>query len=224
MSAAVEVIAADVYTHVDFQRDRRAVEKAAHQREVVVERVQAWERTNTIDLARRLVRMRDSEFWYGPGGKHNDREFYEWLVAEIDEIDSSRWAQDLLMAGRALAVLEKNRPGDFLEPVGASQIKSLGSRWYLQRPRELMNVWLASVEETPSGQPSKELVATKARRYKADVESTEKADALPFEARRIHRRLAKIRRQLVELYREDPMPVEVFLRELAVSIRDEARQ
>ena len=228
MSAA-EVLSPGAYTRREFDADRTAVRQAVQARETVIERVRAWDTTNSLDMARRLVRMRDDgeDYWRGPGMKGNDREFYDWALAEMPEITSTGWARDQLVAGRALAVLEARKNDMSFFPVGASQIMRLGSSWYLQRPQAIANVWQAAVEEV-DGQPSRELVDAKARRYKADLQSVEETkpgrqyeDA---ERRHISMRLRAVRKQLVELHRQDPAYVEAFLRDLSTTIRAESRE
>lgn len=131
------------------------------------------------------------------------------------------------MSGRAVAVLERTddvkTAGTIAHfPVGANQTRALGSSWYLDRPDALVNVWIAATEEA-NGQPSAELVASKARRYKADVRSVEDDRQESADARLVGRKLRRIRRELIELWRREPGQVESFLRELSVSIRQEGR-
>jgi len=217
-----EVLSPGTYTRREFDADRAAVRQGLQAREKVVQRVQVWESTNSIDMARRLVRMRTEgeDYWRTAGSKGNDREFYDWAIAEYEDLASVGWAKAQLMAGRALPALEKVPMGTF--PVGASQIRDLGSRWYLERPQAIANVWQAAVEEA-NGQPRKELVAAKARRYKADLQSVEegKDDA---SRRDISRKLKAIRKRLIELHQQDPAYVEAFLRDLSTTIRADSRE
>jgi hypothetical protein len=226
---SVEVLSPGTYTHREFDADLSAVRQAAKARETVIERVRKWDSTNSLDMARRLVRMRTEgeDYWRGPGMKGNDREFYEWVVANVEGIESTGWAKGQLMAGRALVALESQKVPMGTFPIGASQIRDLGSSWYLERPQAIANVWQAAVEET-GGQPGKELVAAKARRYKADLQSVEETkpgrqyeDA---ERRDVSRALRAIRKRLVELHRQDPGYVEAFLRDLSTTIRAESRE
>ncbi len=131
-----EVLSPGTYTRREFDADRAAVRQGLQAREKVVQRVQVWESTNSIDMARRLVRMRTEgeDYWRTAGSKGNDREFYDWAIAEYEDLASVGWAKAQLMAGRALPALEKVPMGTF--PVGASQIRDLGSRWYLASHRE----------------------------------------------------------------------------------------
>jgi hypothetical protein len=212
------------YTRADFDRDADAVATAEATREAVAERVRQWDRGNSIDMARRVARMRDSDHWRGPGTKDSDREFYEWIVAR-GTLNSTGWAQNLLEAGRVLPVLdaaaEKKAIAYF--PVGAAQIKRLGSKWYLAHPRSVVNVWTAAVEEA-NGQPSAELVAAKARRHKADLESVEDTSRHSAGQRAIHRKLRRMHKQLVGMYRDEPAFVDAWMRELPMSVRAEARE
>ena len=218
-----EVLSPGPYPRREFSTDLSAVQRAVKARETVIERVRAWDTTNSIDVARRLARMRTEgeDYWRGPGMKGNDREFCDWLVTE-GEVTSATWARDQLMAGRALPMLESGKSEISLFPVGASQIIRLGSSWYLDRPQAIVNVWLAAVEEA-GGQPPMDLVASKARRYKADRQSVEegKDDA---GRRDISRKLKAIRKRLVELHQQDPAYVEAFLRDLSTTIRADARE
>jgi hypothetical protein len=223
-----EVLSPGTYTRREFTADLSAVQQAVKEREVVIERVRKWDTTNSLDMARRLVRMREEgeDYWCGPGMKGTDREFYDWLVAE-GVVGSIDWARVQLVAGRVLPVLEAEKNSIEVFPVGATQLKHLGSSWYLDRPKAIANVWQAAVEEA-GGQPSADLVAGKARRYKADLQSVEETkpgrkyeDA---DRRHINRKLRAIRKQLVELHREDPGHVEAFLREMTTTIRADSRE
>jgi hypothetical protein len=222
--SAVEVLSPGTYTRREFSTDLSAVQRAVRAREAVIERVRKWDTTNSLDTARRLVRIRTEgeDYWRGPGMKGNDREFYDWLVAEGIE-NSTTWAKDQLMAGRALLALESNKDAIATFPVGASQIRRLGSSWYLERPQAIVNVWEAAVEEV-GGQPDDSLVAAKARRYKADLRSVEQPGHQDADHLSIRRKLKAIRKQLIELHQQDGAYVEAFLRDLSTTIRAESRE
>src|SRR4051812_49298364 len=74
-----EIVRAGEDTRLDFQADLRVIEAAAREHGELVQQVRTWENHNTIDLAHRVRRMRESDHWRGPGMKGNDREFYGWL-------------------------------------------------------------------------------------------------------------------------------------------------
>jgi len=223
--SAVEVLSPGSYTRREFSSDLSAVRQAVKARETVIERVRKWDTTNSLDTARRLVRMRTEgeDYWRGPGMKGNDREFYDWVVAEVSGVESTGWAADLVPAGRALAALEAQKTAIAVFPAGATQLKRLGSSWYLERPQAIANVWQAAVEEA-NGQPSAELVAAKARRYKADLRSVEEPTRQDADHLSIRRKLKAIRKQLIGLHQHDGAYVEAFLRDLSTTIRADARE
>ena len=203
-----ELIAAGQYARIDFNADRADVAQRIAAQDELHERLRAWHKENTIAIARALARMRCSGYWRRADNRDTDRDFCEWIDGEIGI--SVSYAAEMLSAGRALEVLAENTREYF--PTSAAQVRRLGSSWYLQHPESIVNVWASSVAAA-GGQPSAELVAGRARAHKDDMSAGGGHASVV-----VHRRLAHVRRQLIELHRLDPGRSKSFLRELAESI------
>lgn len=208
----------DGYTRDDFDRDKQWVTETIAERNRLASKTTDFEQRNSVELARRLHRMRNHEdYWVGPGVTASDRAFYDYLIFEkVVPLEgggsaSKRYASDLLQSGRALELLDqhknsaRNSVRNFPDPVGAGQVRALGSAFFRHHPdgpKAAANVWLAAVEEKDGAQPGMDTVTQRARVYKHTYERTQ-SGASARRAERLGARLNKLRQQILTLAEQD---------------------
>lgn len=201
------------YSADDFETDKATVRRYGEQIRELRVRTAEIERAATIDMARRLHRMRhDPERrWRGPGDKDTDYVFARWAVGEMAL--SAPYVKNLLSVAQGLAILENRMLKDPIPlPATAGQILRLSAAKVRKLPdadRVIPNLWMAAVEDAGGKQPSQQLVEAIVKRYMRDrglVDSgaLDRQDGADDQTEKVKADLRSIRRKLAKLAALEP--------------------
>lgn len=207
------------YTRREFDQDLAEVKRGASLIAAARARVQEAERAQTIDMARRLYRMRNDphQYWRGPGVNDTDNAFAQWAASEVGLV--AGYIGQLLSTAAGLLVLESSSySSNFPVPASAGQIRKLSSAYLRKLPdadKVIPNLWMQAVEDAGGRQPKQEVVESVVKRYVHDRKLVDQARAdLSVEAREVAARLRVMFKQWVRMFDRDPVQARAFAAEI----------